>query len=146
MRSCASAKIHERAFANRLHILSWVLECEITAFFCRTARLRDWDICDCHIGESIKCGCVVGTARNRNRRTVHVHFAVSDLVEPRPRCCHDAVRKLWGDIELEGIVEAGTEFVQVGFCRDRAATLDGVDDFPHGVLCRLLVGGDADLA
>ena len=146
LRSCASAKIHERAFSDRFHVLSWVLKCEITALFCRTARLRDWDVCDCHVGKSIKCGCIVGTTRNRNRRTVHVHLAISNLVEPRPRRCHDAVGKLRRNGELEGIVEARTLFIQIGFCRDRTAALNGVDDFPLGILGRFLVGGDADLA
>lgn len=83
-----------------------------------------------------------------HRSAVHVHLAVSNLVEPGPG--EDSVSgwKTSWDGEMEGIWNdlASTVTVVTGDANHRAATLDGVDDLPDTVLVWLGIVSNGDLA
>jgi len=84
---------------------------------------------------------------NSGRAAIHVKFAVTDLVDPRP--CNCVVT--WCDAFGNGVLEVGcalTARVGVKVTSDvgRATTLDGVNDHPFGVLGWLEIGRQADLA
>jgi hypothetical protein len=79
--------------------------------------------------------------------TIHIHLTVANLVEPSPG---DGVFT-GGDTFRNGILElrgtsAGGVVAKVTSSTRRTSTFDGLDDHPFGVLGRLKVGGQADLA
>jgi hypothetical protein len=91
------------------------------------------DVGNSHVGECVEAGSVVRAAGDGDGGAVHVHLAVADFVEPGPCHGHLAVGKLLGNCEgeLTGSALAAV-FLQVCAGRGRAASLDAVNDFPHG--------------
>lgn len=96
---------------------------------------------------------VVGTARDRDRSTVHVHLAVSDLVEPGPGEGCVAVLHAFGNLELEvfkalalvvasalssswSSISVGSDLSNVALSGDWAATNVTVNNLPLGLVDR----------
>ena len=85
-------------------------------------------------------GPLLAAAGNGDGRTVHVHFTITNLVEPGPgkrvvTGC-DAV----GDSVLEGgRIKSTCVLADIPCRRGRASTFNGVDDHPLTVLCWLHV-------
>lgn len=85
---------------------------------------------------------------DRDRSTVHVHFAIPHLVEPSP--CHNcgACGKRFRDLEgkLVGYDSSGIVAIVADNVFHGATALDGMDNFPTAACCRSLVVGDRNLA
>lgn len=96
---------------------------------------------------------VVGTTRNRDRCTVHVHLAISDLVEPSPGKSCIAVLHAFRNLKLKvfeafafiatsalssrwSSISIGSYFRKVALSGDWAATNVTVDDLPLGFVGR----------
>lgn len=90
---------------------------------------------------------LLGPAGDGHRSAIHVHFAVADLVEPRP--CQAVVSRsnAFGNRVLEfcGTGASGV-FSNISGSTGWAAADDGVDDHPFRVFGGLLVLGKRDLA
>lgn len=88
------------------------------------------------------------TSRDSKRSAVHVHLAVSDLIEPSPgqgvvTSCQLSRNS---EIILVGVNGIGVLGHVSCLISSRATALDRLDHFPHRVLVRLNIGGDRDLA
>ena len=103
---------------------------------------------DEHVGQSGQSARATLGAGNGDRGAVHVHLAVADLVEPSPGQRVLTSRQVFGNGEVVGIGSSSVGIVAdvASGVLGRAATLNGVDDLPDGVLVGLEVSGDRDLA
>jgi hypothetical protein len=98
-------------------------------------------------------GIVVRTTRDRDRRTVHVHLTVSDLIEPSPGEGCVAVLHAFRDLELEVLetlalvitsalssrwssIRIGSDLSDVALGSNRTATNVTVNDLPLGLVGR----------
>ena len=74
---------------------------------------------------------LLGPAGDGDGRTVHVHLAITDLVEPSPSEHVVARLDAFGDAKLEcGVVVFAAVHVPACVRFGRAAAFDGVDDHP----------------
>lgn len=113
------------------------------------------DVGDEHAGEiaaallngSLLFGALGGATLDGDGSAVHVHLTVTDAVEPGPGhgvlATADAIGD--GEVEVSGDL-VGLTAREVTLRVDGAATLNGLDDHPVGVLGRIAVRGQANLA
>ena len=89
-----------------------------------------------HIWKRVEKVLTVGSASNRNRSAVHVHFSVADAVEPDPSERRLAIWETFG--YFEGEVHGAT----IAIIRSRTTTLENLDDLEYGLSSRLFVQCD----
>lgn len=111
------------------------------------AVLSSLDVRDEHVRQLVEAVLVVGAAAHGDRGTVHVHLAVTDLVEPRPGEGVIAVRHVGGQRPVEdgGAVAVGV-LGQVAGRVGRTAALNGMKDLELGALRDRLIHGQGQLA
>jgi hypothetical protein len=106
------------------------------------------DVGDEHVREGVEKARVAGGAGDGDGSALHVHLTVADLVEPAPGENVLASGEILRDVEavLVGDIGLGVVTHVAGGVLGRAATLDGLDDLPDGILGGVQVSGDGDLA
>lgn len=134
--------------AKLVDISSRVREQRVNTFFGVASSVTGIEIGNKHIGQAIHEALSAGRSGNSERSAVHVHLSVANLVEPSPGKSVVTSRKFLGDIKVV-CERAGA----IGICREvpwsvfgRAATFNGFDYLPNGVLGGLQVSGDRNLA